>query len=149
MNTSEMKALFDTYVDAANRHDGELQMSCMDERCFFENIPLASRVEGKQAVDAQYQLVLQAFPDYGREIEIVLADDDVLAASWRLRGTLRGHLMGQEPTGRAINVPIVSVLTFKDGLIEGERILYDIATLCAQAGLNVAAVRSAAGLAPA
>jgi hypothetical protein len=35
-------------------------------------------------------------------------------------------------------VPVVSIFTMRNGLIQGERILFDLATLCRQAGLPVA-----------
>jgi len=41
-------------------------------------------------------------------------------------------------------VPFANVAPFKDGLLAGESIYFDLATLCEQAGLNVDGIRAAA-----
>ena len=41
-------------------------------------------------------------------------------------------------------VPFANVAPFKDGLLAGESIYFDLATLCEQAGLSVDEIRAAA-----
>jgi hypothetical protein len=41
-------------------------------------------------------------------------------------------------------VPFANVVPFRDGLMAGEIIYFDLATLCEQAGMPVEAVRAAA-----
>jgi hypothetical protein len=41
-------------------------------------------------------------------------------------------------------VPFANVVPFKGGLMAGEAVYFDLATLCEQAGLNTDAVRAAA-----
>jgi hypothetical protein len=41
-------------------------------------------------------------------------------------------------------VPLVNIVPFKEGLMHGERILYDAATFAEQAGLDVHELRAAA-----
>jgi hypothetical protein len=46
--------------------------------------------------------------------------------------------------GRSFVVPFANVTPFRDGLMEGESIYFDLATLCEQAALPLDEVRAAA-----
>jgi hypothetical protein len=48
---------------------------------------------------------------------------------------------GVSPTGRSFVVPFANITPFRDRLIEGEAIYFDLATLCEQAGFPLAEVR--------
>jgi hypothetical protein len=53
--------------------------------------------------------------------------------------------MGRCPSvGRSFAVPFANVTPFRDGLMLGESIYYDLATLCEQAGLPLDEVRAGA-----
>jgi hypothetical protein len=52
--------------------------------------------------------------------------------------------VGVPPTGRSFVVPFANVAPFKDGLMAGETIYFDLATLCEQAGLPLDDVRAGA-----
>jgi hypothetical protein len=60
--------------------------------------------------------------------------EDVMVVWGSLRGTSGGEWMGVQPTGRSFVVPFANVTPFRDGLMEGETIYFDLATLCEQAG---------------
>ena len=61
-----------------------------------------------------------------------------------LDGTSGGEWMGVPPSGRSFSVPFANVTPFRDGLMEGETIYFDLATLCEQAALPLEGVRAAA-----
>jgi hypothetical protein len=46
--------------------------------------------------------------------------------------------------GGSFAVPFANIVPFKDGLMAGEAVYFDLATLCEQAGLNTDEVRAAA-----
>ena len=50
------------------------------------------------------------------------------------RGSHRGPFLGIEPTGRSIEVPVILVADLRDGLMSGERIYWDRATVLEQLG---------------
>lgn len=56
----------------------------------------------------------------------------------------RGEWLGIPPGGRTLAVPFANVVPFSQGLIAGERIYFDLATLCEQAWLPIEQVRAAA-----
>jgi hypothetical protein len=57
---------------------------------------------------------------------------------------MKGPWLGLAATGREFTVPLVDIVPFKDGLMHGERILYDAATFAEQLGLDVHELRTAA-----
>jgi predicted ester cyclase len=85
--------------------------------------------------------VIEAFLDYGRRVEGMAFGEDECVLRWGLLGTARGSALGMEPTGKRIDVPMASFFSFKDGRIECERRLFDVATLCDQAGIPIERVR--------
>ena len=70
--------------------------------------------------------------------------DDVMVVWGFLRGTSKGEWLGVSPGGGSFSVPFTNVVPFKDGLMEGEAVYFDLATLCEQAGLSTEDVRAAA-----
>jgi SnoaL-like polyketide cyclase len=68
----------------------------------------------------------------------------VLVAYGQLHGTMQRQWLGLAPTGQAFTVPLVNIVPFKDGLMHGERVLYDAATFADQVGLDVHTLRAAA-----
>ena len=68
-----------------------------------------------------------------------------MLVTWgHLTGTSGGDWLGVPPTGGSFRVPFTNVTTFRDGRMEGETIYFDLATLCEQAGIPLAAIRAAA-----
>ena len=61
-----------------------------------------------------------------------------------LQGTSGGEWMGVPPSGRSFAVPFANVTPFRDGLMAGESVYFDLATLCEQADLPIDAVRAGA-----
>jgi predicted ester cyclase len=67
-------------------------------------------------------------------------DDGGIVAEIRFRGVHTGPYLGIEPTGREIDVPVVILANFTDGLMAGERFYYGIATIGRQLGVLPALV---------
>jgi predicted ester cyclase len=61
-----------------------------------------------------------------------VAAADRLIVETRFAGTHRGAYRGAAPTGRPIDLPVAIVVSFRSGLMSGERFYYDRATLLAQ-----------------
>jgi len=70
--------------------------------------------------------------------------EDAVVVWGTLRGTSRGEWLGVPPGGGSFAVPFANLVPFKDGLMEGEKIYFDLATLCEQARVSLDAVRAAA-----
>jgi steroid delta-isomerase-like uncharacterized protein len=95
---------------------------------FVHNSEARGRTGQRQAVD----YFLSAFPDLHNEIELILAEDDLVAAHQRWSGTHRGEFLGVEATGRPVAFTSTAVLRIRDGLIAQAWDEMDAAGLLAQ-----------------
>jgi steroid delta-isomerase-like uncharacterized protein len=145
MDTTEMRRLFEAHreAEAARDIDGILGTFVTD--CFLETKALGLRSQGRDAVRAAYQSqYFTAFPDLAPEDEGITFGDDVLAVWGTLRGTSRGEWLGVPPGGGTFTVPFANIVPFRDGLMAGEAIYFDLATLCDQANIPLSEIRKAA-----
>jgi predicted ester cyclase len=95
----------------------------------------------RAAYEAQF---FTAFPDLVPEDAGMALDDEVIVVWGTLRGTSRGEWLGIPPGGGTFAVPFANVVPFSRGLMTGERIYFDLATLCEQARVPLEGVRAAA-----
>jgi hypothetical protein len=91
-----------------------------------------------------YEGYFTAFPDLAPADEGVAFGQHVMVVWGTLEGTSGGEWMGVAPSGQAFAVPFSNITPFRDGLMAGESIYFDLATLCEQAGLPLDAVRAGA-----
>jgi steroid delta-isomerase-like uncharacterized protein len=142
-----MIRLFEAHRDAEAARDIDAILDTFVEDCFLETMALGLRSEGRDAVRSAYeQQFFTAFPDLAPEDEgIAVNDEDDAVVVWgTLRGTSTGEWLGVPPGGGSFAVPFANVVPYRDGLMAGERIYFDLATLCEQAGISLEDVRTAA-----
>jgi steroid delta-isomerase-like uncharacterized protein len=144
MTAEEMQRLFEMHRDAEAAHDYDAILATFVEDCFLETQPLGLRSEGRAATRTAYEGYFTAFPDLAPEDEGYAFGDDVVVAWGTLRATSGGEWMGVAPSGRSFAVPFANVVPFRDGLMMGESIYFDLATLCEQAALPLDEVRAGA-----
>jgi steroid delta-isomerase-like uncharacterized protein len=144
MTAEEMQRLFERHRDAEAAHDYDAILATFVEDCFLETHPFGLRSEGRAATRTAYEGYLTAFPDLAPEDEGSAFGDQVMVVWGTLRGTSRGDWMGVPPSGRSFAVPFANVTPFRDGLMAGESIYFDLATLCEQAALPLDEVRAGA-----
>jgi steroid delta-isomerase-like uncharacterized protein len=137
LTPDRMIEIVSSYGGAKNRRqiDAALQL-CRDD-FFIEIVPFSNKIEGKEKVRVHLERLSEAFPDNVAVREAITVGDGIVVSLWHLRGTMRGKFFGMEPTGKRIDVPMISVFPFKDGALAAERIFYDVATFCRQAGLPI------------
>jgi steroid delta-isomerase-like uncharacterized protein len=145
MNRDDMLRLFEAHREAEAARNIDAILDTFADNCFLETVPLGLRSEGRNAVRAAYEAqFFTAFPDLAPEDEGMAVGDDVVAVWGTLRGTSRGEWLGVPPGGGRFAVPFANVVPFKDGLMEGERIYFDLASLCEQARVPLNEIRAAA-----
>ena len=139
-----MQRLFETHREAEAARDYDAILATFVEDCYLETHPLGLRSEGRAAARAAYEGYFTAFPDLEPDDEGRAIGEGVLAVWGTLRGTSGGEWVGVPPSGGSFAVPFANITTFRDGLMEGESIYFDLATLCEQAGLPIDEVRAGA-----
>jgi steroid delta-isomerase-like uncharacterized protein len=145
MNRDDMLRLFEAHREAEAARNIDAILDTFADNCFLETVPLGLRSEGRNAVRAAYEAqFFTAFPDLAPEDEGMAVGDDVVAVWGTLRGTSRGEWLGVPPGGGRFAVLFANVVPFKDGLMEGERIYFDLASLCEQARVPLNEIRAAA-----
>jgi hypothetical protein len=144
MNHTEMLQLFETHREAEAERDFDAILATFTEDGFLETVSLGLRAEGKPAARTAYEGYFTAFPDLNPDDQGLAFGDDVLVVWGTLRGTSGGDWLGVAPSGGSFAVPFTNVSPFKEGLMAGESIYFDLATLCEQAGLPLAEIRAAA-----
>ena len=140
---AEMKALQDAHVAAETEKDLVGATAGYLEDCYYQNVPLGFRIEGRDAVAAYYERTWKALPDGEVTIEGEAFGEDVAVHWGTFRSTFRGTLLGAGATESKLEFPVMSVLTFRDGKIRSESLMFDFATLCDQAGVTLEEARKA------
>lgn len=139
-----MQRLFEWHRDAEVARDYDAILATFVEDCYLETHPLGLRSEGRVAARVAYEAYFTAFPDLTPDDEGHAFGDDVMVAWGTLRGTSGGDWVGVSPSGRSFAVPFANVIPFRDRLMAGESIYFDLATLCEQAELPLNVVRAGA-----
>jgi steroid delta-isomerase-like uncharacterized protein len=143
MTPEEMRRLFDRPRDAELARDYEAILDTFVSDCFLDTRALGLRSEGREAVRRTYEEgYFAAFPDLEPDDVGEAFGENVMVVWGTLKGTSQGEWMGVPPTGRSFVIPFANVTPFRDGLMEGETIYFDLATLCEQAGFPLEDIRA-------
>ena len=144
MEPEDMKTLFEVHREAEARRDFDAIIDTFTDDCYLDTMALGSHSQGRDAARAAYVAYFTAFPDLHPDDEGFTYGDDVLISWGHLTGTSKGEWLGVAPGGGSFRVPFTNVTHFKDGKMHGEKIYFDLATLCEQANVPLDAVRTAA-----
>jgi steroid delta-isomerase-like uncharacterized protein len=74
-------------------------------------------VRGRDEFEEYVSSLRESFPDFGKEIEEVVATDDAVALRFMATGTHEGVYEGIEPTGTEMSFAGSIFFHFEDGLI--------------------------------
>jgi steroid delta-isomerase-like uncharacterized protein len=145
MTREEMQRVFERHRDAEAARDYDGILGTFVEDCFLDTPALGLRSEGREAVRRTYEEgYFVAFPDLS-PVDVGSAfGEDVMVVWGTLDGTSGGEWMDVPPSGKSFSVPFANITPFRDGLMVGETVYFDLATLCEQAELPLEAVRAGA-----
>jgi steroid delta-isomerase-like uncharacterized protein len=76
---------------------------------------ITPEVKGPEGVKKYVADFRTAFPDLHITIEDMVAEGDMMAIRYTMRGTFKGEMMGIAPTGKKMELPNASFARFKDG----------------------------------
>ncbi|MGH2963776.1 MAG: ester cyclase [Solirubrobacterales bacterium] len=142
MNSQEIEAVVNGYAAAKNAHDVERALEFCCEDCVYENMGTGGvRVEGKSNVAEFFAGFFTAFPNWSGSVDGQAIGEDTMALWGRMRGTNAGEFMGANAPGRTFDVPVVFVISLRDGQIASEQAYFDLATLAEQIDVPLSAIR--------
>jgi steroid delta-isomerase-like uncharacterized protein len=84
----------------------------------------------KQALALYYSV----FPDFSLAIEEMIAEGDIVAARWTVRGTHRGALQSIAPTGKVVTISGISLFRVRDRRIAEHWLNWDTLGMLQQVG---------------
>lgn len=135
---NDLAQLVVRHLTAENAHDLEGTLATLHPECRFDDLATGQTWFGHEGAAAHYRQWWNTFDvEVTRspgQISVQSADGRISEATWR--GRHIGKFLGIEPTGRSIVLPFVVVLSFRDGLMSGERFHYDLASLLRQIGAD-------------
>ena len=91
---------------------------------------------GKAGAAEYYKTWWNAFSIEVKGIARHWTTEGNMIAETRYFGTHKGNFHGLAPTGRNIELRLAVVISFRDGLILGERFYYDLSSLLSQLGVS-------------
>jgi steroid delta-isomerase-like uncharacterized protein len=83
-----------------------------------------------------------AFPDLQHTVDELIAEGNVVAARWTVRGTHRGNFQGIAPTGKPVRLSGTTVHHMSDGRIVETWLTFDSMELLQQLGAVPGAVQA-------
>ena len=134
---SELQALMSAHIEAENAHNMPGTLATLHEECVFEAVATGQVFHGRAGADAYYRQWWDAFDlMFAREGEDrgYWTEDGIGIGEGHFRGKHIGNFLGIPATGRPVAFRFTVFVTFRDGLMAGERFYYDLAGLLRQIG---------------
>jgi steroid delta-isomerase-like uncharacterized protein len=122
-------------LHAWNIHDIEQIVSFYAPECEGLDVGQAEPPNGRDGIKRLAVTYLTAFPDLHVTVEETICDANRISLTWTARGVHRGALMHIPPTGKAVVVRGVTLLTLHNNQIARLTNIWDVAGLLRHIGL--------------
>jgi steroid delta-isomerase-like uncharacterized protein len=122
------------HLAAENAHDMEATPATLHPECVFVDQPLGLEFSGRDGAREHYGMWWSAFENTVGGGELHWVHDDFLVGESSFVGRHVGPFAGIPPTGKPMRLPFVVFVRFRDGLLAGERFVYDLNGLLRQLG---------------
>ncbi|MBI4493774.1 MAG: ester cyclase [Chloroflexi bacterium] len=133
--SQDVTRLIAELVDAWNAHD--VARVAGFHAADYEGVDVGEpgRQLGPQGIGQTMARYLRAFPDLCLTGEATVIEGNRVALGWKARGTHQGPLMNIPPTGRAVEVRGVTLLTVEGSKVRRGLYVWDVAGLLRALGL--------------
>jgi steroid delta-isomerase-like uncharacterized protein len=133
----ELQALMSAHIEAENAHKMPEVLATLHEQCIFEDVATGQVFHGRAGADAYYRQWWGAFGlTFAREGKDrgYWTEDGISIGEGHFHGRHIGNFLGIAATDRPVSFRFTVFVTFRDGLMAGERFYYDLAGLLRQIG---------------
>lgn len=100
----------------------------------FKEIDQRGATKNKTESIAETKELKKAMPDLRYDIKEIIAEGDKVAVVDTFSGTMKGEIMGMQPTGKMMSVPEVDVYRVKNGKLTEVRSAFDTGYMMEQLG---------------
>jgi steroid delta-isomerase-like uncharacterized protein len=122
-------------LQALQRRDAAGMAECYADDAVLDFVATGI-IRGSDGVREYFEGLFAAVSDSEHSYDIVAADGDTVVVQWRMRGTFDGAaFQGVEPTGKAVEMRGVDVMTIKDDRIAHNTVYYDGLEFARQIGM--------------
>ena len=128
------EAIVREHMDSENRHEFDATLETFHHPR-YELIGSGEVYDGPEEVASYFEQTRRAFPDQRNELLALHHADDAVLVEAVVRGTHEGPLGGLPPTGRAFELPILSIFAFDRDRLVCERVYFDRNTILRQLGV--------------
>ncbi|CAM5197999.1 hypothetical protein CDEF62S_03147 [Castellaniella defragrans] len=128
--------LLGKHLAAENVQDMDGTLATLGEDCLFEDQALGIQYHGRDGARRYYSLWWNAFGITTHSDQRHFTSDGSVFSEARYEGVHQGEFLGIAPTHRAISIKLAVLITFKNGLMAGERSYWDLASLLKQLGVD-------------
>jgi len=129
-------AMLGKHLAAENVQDMEGTLATLADDCLFEDQALGIQYPGREGARRYYSLWWKAFGIITHSDRRHFTADGSVFSEARYEGIHQGEFLGIAPTGRPVSIKLAVLITFKDGLMAGERSYWDLASLLTQLGVD-------------
>lgn len=102
---------------------------------YVAHIPQNGATNGPQGVKWWIAMLRSAFPDLYCTVEDEIHTGDRAAVHWVMRGTQKGMFLGNQPTGRLVEIQGIAFARLENGRIIEDWTLIDQLSILQQLGL--------------
>src|SRR5262245_23024076 len=135
MVSKEELALVDRHLAAENEHRMDDTLATLHPACVFEDMAMPKVYRGREGAREYYTTWWTAFDITVHGKKRHLTTEGIMIAETSYVGSHVGAFCGVPASGRPIELRLAVVIGFRDGLMDGERFYYDLATLLRQVGV--------------
>lgn len=133
--TSDLQ-LLGRHLAAENAQDMEATLATLHEDCVFDDRALGIVYEGKAGAREYYDTWWNAFEITTHSDRRHFTAEGSVISEARYEGVHVGEFLGIAPTNKPIDLKLAVIITFKDGLMAGERFYWNLASLLDQLDID-------------
>lgn len=138
-----LQGLVEGYARAKCRADVEGALAFCHADFQLDTIAFGIVSRDRMEAADHLRAFFHVFPDYDVTVDEMAFAPRAVACWGTARMTMRGDLLTVPASGRTATLPFVSTFGVAEGLLSGERFFFDLAMLCEQLDVSLAAVRAA------
>ncbi len=112
MTIEDNKDIIRQWIEAWLKRD----LATLD-RLFAHNYTVNDRFIGTEGVKQAVEFFHSALSDLSAELEEIVAEDNRVVIRWTVRGIHIGQFMGQEPTGKPLELKGINIYQVLEGQI--------------------------------
>ena len=116
MTLEENKQLVRRYQETYNSNELDALPEVLAARLLTPKI-LPGLPPGLEGVRAAHEIMLRGFPDFHTTMDDLMAEGERVAARITMRGTHTGEFMGMAPTGKAVSLTGMYLVSIEAGKI--------------------------------